>query len=104
MFFFSSLFLIIIYSYILRLLIVVELMVVTLSLLMFMVLHNTSIEFFIIYFLVFSVCEGVVGLGLLVLIVRFRGNDFYYIFNMRKFYDKIYYFSGVYEFYIMGWK
>lgn len=77
-------------------------MVVTLSLIMFMVLHNIIIEFFIVYFLVFSVCEGVVGLGLLVLIVRFRGNDFYYMFNMRKFYDKICYFSGFYKFYIMS--
>lgn len=97
-FFFSFLFLSFVYNYILRLLIIAELMVVNLALFIFLVLKIENIEIFVIYFLVFRVCERVIGLGLLVLIVRFRGNDFYYMFNMRKFYDKIYYNNCFYKF------
>lgn len=97
-FFFSFLFLSFVYNYILRLLIIAELIVVNLAVLMFLVLKIIYMEIFVIYFLVFRVCERVIGLGLLVLIVRFRGNDFYYIFNMRKFYGKIYYNNCFYKF------
>jgi len=44
-----------------------------------------KIELFLIYYLVFRVCEGVLGLRLLVLVVRFYGNELYYIINIRKF-------------------
>lgn len=43
------------------------------------------IEFIVIYYLVFRVCERVLGLGLLAIVVRFFGGDLYYMFNMRKF-------------------
>lgn len=38
--------------------------------------------FFLIIFLCFSVCEGALGLGLLVLIIRSCGNDFFQTFNV----------------------
>jgi len=44
-----------------------------------------NLEIYIIYYLVFSVCEGVLGLSLLVLIVRIFGNELYYTFNISKF-------------------
>lgn len=62
-----------------------ELIVINISLLVFLSMGAISIEFYLIYYLVFSVCEGVLGLGLLVLIVRFYGDSLYYIFNFRKF-------------------
>lgn len=67
------------------LLILVELMVINISLLIFLVFRIINIEFYLIYYLVFSVCEGVLGLSLLVIIVRFCGRDLYYMFNIRKF-------------------
>jgi len=67
------------------LLILVELMVMSVSLLIFLVFRIINLEFYLIYYLVFIVCEAVLGLRILVMIVRFRGNDLYYIFNIRKF-------------------
>lgn len=43
------------------------------------------LDFYMIYYLVFSVCERVLGLRLLVVIVRYYGRELYYIFNIRKF-------------------
>lgn len=35
--------------------------------------------YFLILFLVVSVCEGVLGLSILVYMIRFNGNDYFYI-------------------------
>jgi hypothetical protein len=40
--------------------------------------------FFVVYFLVFSVCEGSLGLSILVSIIRSHGND---IFNLIVFFN-----------------
>jgi len=55
------------------------------SIIIYIIMGECGIEFYLIYYLIFSVCERVLGLALLVLIVRFSGNDLYYIFNFRKF-------------------
>jgi len=62
-----------------------ELLVINISIIIYIIIVEVGIEFYLIYYLIFSVCERVLGLGLLVIIVRFRGNDLYYIFNFRKF-------------------
>lgn len=67
------------------LLILIELMVINISLLMFLIYRMYKLEFYLVYYLVFRVCEGVLGLRLLVMIVRFYGRDLYYMFNIRKF-------------------
>lgn len=67
------------------LLILIELIVISISLLIFLIFRIINLEFYLIYYLVFRVCEGVLGLRLLVIIVRFCGRDLYYIFNIRKF-------------------
>lgn len=85
MIFVSFLLIIFIYKYILVLLILVELIVVNIALIIFIILIILQIEFIIIYYLVFRVCERVLGLGLIVRLVRFRKRDLYYIFNIRKF-------------------
>lgn len=77
--------LIFLYKFILVLLILVELAVIVISLLIFIVFGLINMEFYLIYYLIFRVCEGVIGLRLLVIIVRFRGREVYYIFNIRKF-------------------
>lgn len=67
------------------LLIVIELLVINISLIIFLVFCLFSIEFYLIYYLVFRVCERVLGLSLLVIIIRFWGDEYYYLFNLRKF-------------------
>jgi len=42
---------------------------------------QVSIEFYLIYYIIFRI----LGFGLLVIVIRFRGNDLYYMFNFRKF-------------------
>jgi NADH-ubiquinone oxidoreductase chain 4L len=38
--------------------------------------------FFSLYFLTFSVCEGVLGLSVLVSIIRTHGNDYFINFSL----------------------
>jgi NADH-ubiquinone oxidoreductase chain 4L len=38
--------------------------------------------FFVVYFLVFSVCEGALGLSVLVSIIRRHGNDYFQSYNV----------------------
>lgn len=61
-----------------------ELLVLNISFIIFLMYRVIGLEFFIIYYLVFSVCEGVLGLRLLVVIVRYYGRELYYIFNINK--------------------
>lgn len=84
-FFVSFLLLIFLYKYILILLLFIELLVLNISLMIFLMYGIMELDFYIIYYLVFSVCEGVLGLRLLVIIVRYYGRELYYIFNIRKF-------------------
>nr|YP_011010299.1 NADH dehydrogenase subunit 4L [Ventidius malayensis]WPW46914.1 NADH dehydrogenase subunit 4L [Ventidius malayensis] len=53
-----------------------EYLVVILFLMLFIFLYNYVGEYyFIIFFLTFSVCEGVLGLSVLVSMIRCHGND-----------------------------
>lgn len=81
----SLMLLIFLYKYILIILLLLELLVLILSLIIFLVLGIRMIDFYIIYYLVFSVCESVLGLRLMVIIVRYYGREICYIFNIRKF-------------------
>lgn len=84
-FFISFISLIFLYKYILILLLFIELLVLNISLMIFLIFGVIRLDFYIIYYLVFSVCERVLGLRLLVIIVRYYGRELYYIFNIRKF-------------------
>lgn len=85
MYIISLIILIFIYKYILVVLIIIELLILNLSLIIYIIFNFINLEIFIIYYLVFRVCEGVLGLGLLVLIVRFHGNELYFLFHINKF-------------------
>lgn len=67
------------------LLLFIELLVLNISLIIFLIYGILRLDFYIVYYLVFSVCEGVLGLRLLVVIVRYYGRELYYMFNIRKF-------------------
>lgn len=84
-FFVSFISLIFLYKYMLVLLLFIELLVLTISLIIFLMYGILRLDFYIIYYLVFSVCERVLGLRLLVVIVRYYGRELYYMFNIRKF-------------------
>lgn len=84
-FFVSFIILIFLYKYILILLLFIEILVLNISLMIFLMYGIVRLDFYIIYYLVFRVCERVLGLRLLVLIVRYYGRELYYIFNIRKF-------------------
>lgn len=77
--------LIFMYKFILVVLIVFELIILNISIIMCIIYRIINLEIFIVYYLIFIVCERTLGLSLLVLIVRYYGNELYYIFNFRKF-------------------
>ena len=64
-------------------LIIVELLVEKILIIVYIIIVEVRIEFYLVYYLIFSVFESVLGLGLLVIIVRFRGNDLYYILGCQ---------------------
>lgn len=66
-------------------LIVFEVIILNISMIMGLIYGILNLEVFIIYYLIFIVCERTLGLALLVLIVRYHGNELYYLFNFRKF-------------------
>nr|AIY61681.1 NADH dehydrogenase subunit 4L [Serritermes serrifer] len=41
-----------------------------------------NVLFFVVYFLVFSVCEGSLGLSILVSMIRSHGNDYFSSYNV----------------------
>nr|YP_009694058.1 NADH dehydrogenase subunit 4L [Indonemoura jacobsoni]QEI04326.1 NADH dehydrogenase subunit 4L [Indonemoura jacobsoni] len=60
-----------------------ELMVLSLFLLLFIYLNLINYElFFGMVFLTFSVCEGALGLSILVSMIRTHGNDYFQSFSV----------------------
>nr|YP_010968344.1 NADH dehydrogenase subunit 4L [Paraponera clavata]WNO15833.1 NADH dehydrogenase subunit 4L [Paraponera clavata] len=73
------------YKFMLIVVMMIEFVVLSITVFMFNFMYLLELEFYVIYYLVFSVCESCLGLSLLVLIVRYYGNDLYYSFNLTKF-------------------
>nr|YP_009316855.1 NADH dehydrogenase subunit 4L [Megaloprepus caerulatus]AOW43837.1 NADH dehydrogenase subunit 4L [Megaloprepus caerulatus] len=60
-----------------------EFMVLSVFFYMFVFLiFNYYDLYFLIYFLTFSVCEGALGLSILVSMIRSHGSDYFIMFNM----------------------
>lgn len=71
------------YKHLLNILLRLEFMVLSLFLILFFYLNLLNFElYFSIYFLTFSVCEGVLGLSILVSIIRSHGNDYFLNFSL----------------------
>lgn len=66
-------------------LIVFEIIILNISIVIYLVYRIMGLELFIVYYLIFIVCERTLGLSLLVLVVRYHGNELYCIFNFSKF-------------------
>nr|YP_009684656.1 NADH dehydrogenase subunit 4L [Exorista japonica]YP_010432114.1 NADH dehydrogenase subunit 4L [Winthemia sumatrana]QDR25220.1 NADH dehydrogenase subunit 4L [Exorista japonica]USW04711.1 NADH dehydrogenase subunit 4L [Winthemia sumatrana] len=70
-------------KHLLSMLLSLEYIVLSLFLLLFIYLNMISYEnFFSMMFLVFSVCEGALGLSVLVSMIRTHGNDYFQSFNI----------------------
>lgn len=70
-------------KHLLSILLRLEYIVLRLFLLLFIYLNILNYEnFFRIIFLTFSVCEGALGLSILVSIIRTHGNDYFQRFNI----------------------
>jgi NADH-ubiquinone oxidoreductase chain 4L len=70
------------YKHLLNLLLRLEFIVLSLFIFLFIYLNFINFEqYFRVFFLVFSVCEGVLGLSILVSIIRSHGNDYFFSFS-----------------------
>lgn len=70
-------------KHLLSILLSLEYIVLSLFFLLFIYLNILRYQsFFILIFLVFRVCEGVLGLSILVSIIRTHGNDYFQRFNI----------------------
>lgn len=71
------------WKYLLIILLSLEYIVLSLFLFIFIYLIINNIEiYFLIIFLVFRVCEGALGLSILVSIIRTHGNNYFQSFNI----------------------
>nr|YP_009504264.1 NADH dehydrogenase subunit 4L [Eterusia aedea]AWX53553.1 NADH dehydrogenase subunit 4L [Eterusia aedea]UNP49217.1 NADH dehydrogenase subunit 4L [Eterusia aedea] len=67
------------------LIVLLSLEFIVLSIFFFMLLMLSYLEnelYFLMVFLVFSVCEGALGLSILVSMIRTHGNDYFQSFNL----------------------
>nr|QLY89872.1 NADH dehydrogenase subunit 4L [Neoleria inscripta] len=70
-------------KHLLSMLLSLEYIVLSLFLLLFIYLNYMSYEsFFSMMFLTFSVCEGALGLSILVSMIRTHGNDYFQSFSV----------------------
>nr|YP_010758574.1 NADH dehydrogenase subunit 4L [Anatolica potanini]WEW65004.1 NADH dehydrogenase subunit 4L [Anatolica potanini] len=70
-------------KHLLLMLLSLEFVVLSVYYLMFFYLSQVGNEyFFSMIFLTFSVCEGVLGLSILVSLIRTHGNDYFQSFNV----------------------
>nr|YP_010981200.1 NADH dehydrogenase subunit 4L [Aplomya metallica]WOE90330.1 NADH dehydrogenase subunit 4L [Aplomya metallica] len=70
-------------KHLLSMLLSLEYIVLSLFLLLFIYLNMILFEnFFSMMFLVFSVCEGTLGISILVSMIRTHGNDYFQSFNI----------------------
>nr|QGW14868.1 NADH dehydrogenase subunit 4L [Mycalesis intermedia] len=67
------------------LIVLMSLEFIILSIFFFFMLYLMSVDYnmyMLMVFLVFSVCEGVLGLSILVSMIRTHGNDYFQSFNL----------------------
>nr|YP_007025990.1 NADH dehydrogenase subunit 4L [Chrysopa pallens]AFL65894.1 NADH dehydrogenase subunit 4L [Chrysopa pallens] len=70
-------------KHLLSVLLSLEFIVLSLFYLLFLMYMSYNYEYyFTMIFLVFSVCEGALGLSILVMMIRTHGNDYFQSFNI----------------------
>nr|YP_002229135.1 NADH dehydrogenase subunit 4L [Corydalus cornutus]ACH89984.1 NADH dehydrogenase subunit 4L [Corydalus cornutus]UFZ12874.1 NADH dehydrogenase subunit 4L [Corydalus sp. 1 YLJ-2021a] len=72
-------------KHLLLMLLSLEFIVISLFMGLMVILSLYNYEsYFSMFYLVFSVCEGALGLGILVSMIRSHGNDYFNSFNILK--------------------
>nr|ADA62260.1 NADH dehydrogenase subunit 4L [Mengenilla australiensis] len=69
-------------KYFLLMLLSLEMMMVFLFVMMFNLLNFLSDYYFLLIYLIISVCESVLGLSILVSLIRVEGSDYLFFFNL----------------------
>jgi len=60
----------------------IELIIINISMLVYLILGGyIKVEVIFVYYLVFSVYKGVIGLIILILVIRYYSDDYYYLFS-----------------------
>nr|QYF07827.1 NADH dehydrogenase subunit 4L [Brachyponera chinensis] len=85
LFMMSLLSFIFLFKYMLMILMAMELMIMSIFIFLVLMLNFKEIEILSIYYLIFSVCESVLGMIILILVIRFYGNELLYLMNLKKF-------------------
>nr|YP_010253740.1 NADH dehydrogenase subunit 4L [Cochylidia moguntiana]QTZ18160.1 NADH dehydrogenase subunit 4L [Cochylidia moguntiana] len=71
------------HKHLLIILLSLEFMVLSIFLLMLIILSSMNMNMYMLMvFLVFAVCEGALGLSILVSMIRTHGNDYFQSFNL----------------------
>nr|YP_010567290.1 NADH dehydrogenase subunit 4L [Nesodiprion zhejiangensis]UZC33517.1 NADH dehydrogenase subunit 4L [Nesodiprion zhejiangensis] len=69
--------------HLLMVLLTIEFIILILYFMLFLLLNLYIMElYFIMIFLIFSVCEGVLGLSILIFMIRLHGNDYFQVLNI----------------------
>nr|ALO71227.1 NADH deshydrogenase subunit 4L [Trapezodirus sp. 1 EF-2015] len=69
-------------KHLLMMLLSLEFIIITLYVLLFIYLSFSFSYYFGFIFMIMSICEGVLGLSILVSMIRFYGNDYFQSFNI----------------------
>nr|AQU13938.1 NADH dehydrogenase subunit 4L [Vespa ducalis] len=70
------------YDHVLMILICIEFVVVIILFNIFMMLMYLNLDFYLLIFMVMFVMEGVMGISVVVMIVRFKGNEYFKNLNL----------------------
>uniref|UniRef100_UPI0030FE1CD8 NADH dehydrogenase subunit 4L n=1 Tax=Vespula orbata TaxID=2684586 RepID=UPI0030FE1CD8 len=70
------------YNHALMVLLCIEFMVVISLLNMYMMMMNFNKDFYLLIFMVMFVIEGVLGISLIVMMIRFKGNEYFKNLNL----------------------
>nr|QHF17722.1 NADH dehydrogenase subunit 4L [Vespa basalis] len=70
------------YDHIMMVLLCIEFIVVINLFNMFIMLMYLSMEFYLLVFMVMFVMEGILGISMVVMIIRFKGNEYFKNLNL----------------------
>src|SRR3989442_217508 len=65
------------------------------------IVFNFSVFYYSLVYLIITACEGALGLSILVILSRSIGGDYFKTFNILINYDKIYFCSFIFFFYVI---
>nr|YP_010852726.1 NADH dehydrogenase subunit 4L [Provespa barthelemyi]WGL39466.1 NADH dehydrogenase subunit 4L [Provespa barthelemyi] len=70
------------YSHALMMLLCIEFLVVIILLSMYLLMMNFMKDFYLLIFMVMFVMEGILGISMIVMMIRFKGNEYFNNLNL----------------------